>query len=113
MAERNAQFYQLLTQIDDQLSTKDRAKLSFLLKDDVPRYILDEISHNSRIPLTDLWQALIDRSKISPNDLKYLINFLKVIERHDLVRRAERYLSAGQPAANQSTHLFRQIDPQN
>jgi hypothetical protein len=90
----NAQELQLrkfLIDIGDRLSSDDRDRLTFLLANDVPRRDLDSIAHDNRASMNVIWEALINRQKITPDNVDYLINCFENIHRIDLVRKLKQY----------------------
>jgi len=96
----------LLTDIGDKLSNDDRARLTFLLANDVPRRDLDTISRDSRASMNLIWEALINRQKITPDNVDYLIAHFERIQRIDLVRRLKQYSTTPK-----SSDLFIRTDP--
>jgi hypothetical protein len=108
----------LLIDIGDKLSNDDRVMLSFLLANDVPRRDLDTISRDSRASMNVIWEALINRQKITPDNVDYLIDCFEKIRRIDLVRRLKQYSTAQRPENSSerprsSSDLFNRYDPQN
>ena len=114
MDDQDLKLRTLLADIGDKLSQENRVMLGFLLKDDVPRRDLDSIGHDSRVPMSVVWEALINRQKITPDDVDYLIDRLEKIQRLDLVRILRKYTAAvrtGQGAAPHNSDLFKRLDP--
>ena len=116
MEDKDLRFRTLLMSIDDKLSHDNRLSLGFLLNDDVPRREIDAISRDSRVSMNNVWEALISRQKIGPDDVQYLIDRLKKIQRIDLVRQLEHYSSTAQTAhrletSRKSSNLFKRTDP--
>lgn len=107
MDENQVHFRQFLIDIGDRLSNEDRSTFTFLLGNDVPRRILDNIAQNNRAPLNEIWEALINRGKISPDDVGYLIQCFKQIRRLDIVKKLEQY----SPPSKKSSDLFFQHNP--
>jgi hypothetical protein len=106
----------LLIDIGDRLSNDDRVMLGFLLANDVPRRDLDLIARDSRASMNVIWEALIDRQKITSDNVDYLINCFEKIRRIDLARRLQQYSTApkSEPSAEKtknSSKLFTRIDP--
>lgn len=109
MADRQIIFHKTLNHINDQLSSDNRNMLCFLMESDVPKYMLDEVRHNNRVPMHDVFRVLMEREKISTTDLNYLVERLKTIQRIDLVRYIEKQMPTEQ---TQSSTLFQRHDPQ-
>lgn len=84
----------LLIDIGNKLSNDDRVMLRFLLADDVPRRDLDSIVRDSRTSMNVVWETLINRQKITPNNVDYLVLRFEKIQRMDLVRQLKQYSSA-------------------
>ncbi len=106
----------LLIYIGDRLSNDDRVMLTFLLANDVPRRDLDTISRDSRASMNIIWEALLNRQKITPNNVDYLINCFEKIRRIDLAQRLKQYSTAPRaqnPVKNpkSSSSLFTRYDP--
>lgn len=98
----------LLLDIGNKLSSNDRATLGFLLNNIVPRRVLDAIANDSRMPMSEVWDALIDQQKIAPDNVKFLITLLESIRRIDLVRQVEKYAATINPE-----ELFKPYPPQD
>ncbi|CAF2877413.1 unnamed protein product [Rotaria sp. Silwood2] len=82
----------LLLEIDRHLTNVDRQRLCFLIGcEDVPRRLLDIIAKDGSAPMTDIWEALFDRRKITINNVNYLIERLGKIERLDLAELLKNY----------------------
>ncbi|CAF1118262.1 unnamed protein product [Rotaria sp. Silwood1] len=82
----------LLLQIDRHLTNTDRQRLCFLIGcEDVPRRLLDVIAKDGSASMTDIWESLFDRRKITTNNVNYLIERLGKIERFDLVELLKNY----------------------
>ncbi len=116
MDESDLRLRTLLMDIGDRLSNDDRSMLSFLLSNDVPRRDLDTVARDSRASMNPIWEALINRQKITANNVNYLIVCFEKIRRIDLVRRLKQYSSTSQPErqteqARNSSDLFVRIDP--
>ena len=116
MEDKDLRFRTLLMSIDENLSRDNRDMLGFLLNDDVPRREIDAIRRDNRASMSNVWEALISRQKISPDDVQYLIDCLKKIQRIDLVRRLEHYSSTTQATHRvetpaKSSSLFERTDP--
>ena len=109
MADREVQLRLFLMQISDRLSQDNRAMLGFLLRGEVPSRDIDTIVHDSRASMSDVWNALIDREKITPDNPEYLVRLLQNIQRLDLVRKVNQYYSTVQPASLESntSNLFK------
>lgn len=114
MDEQDLKLRTQLVEIGDKLSQENRVMLGFLLRDDVPRRDLDNIAHDSRMSMSVVWEALINRQKITPDDVDYLIDRLEKIQRLDLVRILRKYTAAtrtGQGAVPHNSDLFKRFDP--
>lgn len=116
MDENQLHLRNFLIGIGDRLSNDDCQKLTFLLDPDVPRRVLDNIGKNSGTSLNGVWEALIQRGKIRPDDINYLIPRFEQIRRLDLVGSLKRYSppSSTSPSHGQSTKtsdLFVQYSP--
>ncbi|CAF2444571.1 unnamed protein product [Rotaria sp. Silwood2] len=106
----------LLINIGDKLSNNDRVMLGFLLTDDVPRRDLDSIMRDNRSSMNIIWEALINRGKITPDNVDYLIRRFEEIRRLDLVRQLKQYSSASKSEISvekpsSSSDLFTRINP--
>ncbi|CAF2616943.1 unnamed protein product [Rotaria sp. Silwood2] len=106
----------LLIDIGDKLSNNDRVMLGFLLTDDVPRRDLDSIMRDNRSSMNIIWEALINRGKITPDNVDYLIRRFEEIRRLDLVRQLKQYSSASKSEISvekpsSSSDLFTRINP--
>ena len=105
-AANNTNFRLLLIDIGDRLSMQNRQSLVFFLGDAAPRQILDNIAHDSRSSMNILWDALIERQQIGPNNVNLLISCFQSIGRIDLVKRLKEYTKTpAEPAAS-----FREAD---
>ena len=117
MEEQDLRLRSLLIEIGDKLSNENRVMLGFLLKDDVPRRDLDAVAYDSRTSMSVVWDALINRQKITPDNIDYLIDRLEKIQRLDLVRQLKKYSATagtGQASGAATSHtsdLFKRIDP--
>ncbi|CAM4756864.1 unnamed protein product [Rotaria magnacalcarata] len=116
MDQNSLRLRTLLIDIGDKLSNDDRITLGFLLADDVPRRDLDTIARDKRTSMNIIWETLINRQKITPENVDYLILRLENIRRMDLVRQLKQYSStvkSGNPVVKSSTSsdLFNRIDP--
>ncbi|CAF0740638.1 unnamed protein product [Rotaria sordida] len=106
----------LLIDIGDKLSNNDRVMLGFLLTDDVPRRDLDSVTRDSRTSMNIIWDTLIERGKITPDNIDYLIIRLEKIRRMDLVRQLKQYSLTSKfenpvEKPRTSSDLFTRIDP--
>lgn len=82
----------ILIEIDRHLEDRERQELCFLIgSEDVPRRYLDVIAKNGSASMTDIWEILFDRRKITVNNVGYLIERLEKIQRFDLVERLKNY----------------------
>jgi hypothetical protein len=106
----------LLVDISNKLSNDNRASLGFLLRDDVPRRELDIIARDNRAPMNPIWDELINRQKITADNVDYLIACFEQIHRIDLARQLRQYSQktslrnrVEQPA--RSSNIFNRIDP--
>jgi hypothetical protein len=79
-------FRALLLKIQDLLSEKDRHRLHFLLGEDVPRYLRDDLSLSGTLHLLD---SLLEKSFISDQDCDYLIEAFNKIHCHDAMKRLQ------------------------
>jgi hypothetical protein len=79
-------FRALLLKIQDLLSDDDRHRLHFLLGEDVPRYLRDDLSLSGTLRLLD---SLFEKAFISDQDCDYLIEAFNKIHCHDAARRLE------------------------
>ena len=116
MDENQVHFRHFLIEIGELLSNEDRSMLTFLLANDLPRRTLDNIAQNNRTPFNEIWEALISRGKISPDDVGYLIQCFRQIRRLDIVKRLEKYSPPSKTASSQgsskkSSDLFVQYNP--
>ena len=117
MDENQLYLRNFLIKIGDRLSNDDCQKLTFLLDPDVPRRTLDSIGKNNGSSLNEVWEALISRGKIRPDDINYLIPRFQQIGRLDLVGLLKKYSppSGTSPSpSGQSTKtsdLFVQYNP--
>ncbi len=91
MEAKELQLRTFLIDIGDRLSNDDRVMLTFLLANDVPRRDLDSIAQDKRASMNIIWEALINRQKITPDNIDYLINCFEKIRRMDLVRKLKQY----------------------
>ncbi|CAF1236862.1 unnamed protein product [Rotaria sordida] len=82
----------LLLEIDRHLTNVDRQRLCFLIGcEDVPRRLLDIIAKDGSASMTDIWEILFDRRKITVNNVNYLIERLEKIQRLDLAELLKKY----------------------
>lgn len=116
MDEDQLHLRNFLINIGDRLSKEDCQRLIFLLDQDVPRRILEETNGNSAAAWNKVWDELIIRGKIRPDDINYLIPRFENIRRLDLVGLLKKYSppsntspSSGQ--ATKSSDLFVQYNP--
>ena len=79
-------FRALLLKIQDLLSDKDRHRLHFLIGNDVPKHLRDDLSLGGTLHLLD---ALIDKAIINYQDCDYLIEAFKKIHCHDAAKRLQ------------------------
>ncbi len=94
MDAQELQLRTFLIDIGDRLSNDDRVMLSFLLANDIPRRDLDSVARDNRASMNIIWEALINRQKITPDNVDYLINCFEKIRRMDLVRKLKQYTTA-------------------
>lgn len=113
MDQDGGQLRTLLLYISDRLSNDDRVSLCFQIGDDVPRRIRDAIQHDPRASMDPLWEELINRNKISSNNVQYLINHFRSIRRIDLVRRLENYLEEQNRNSSTASSVFTRHEPLN
>jgi hypothetical protein len=97
----------LLINIGNKLSRSDRQHLGLLLGDVVPRRDIDTITRDNRASMDIIWDALINRQKITPDNINYLIELFEGIQRLDIVQQLKQYSTA----SNNSSDLFARIDP--
>ena len=116
MDQNHLKLRTLLIDIEGKLSNDDRAMLGFLLVGDVPRRDLDRIARDNRESMNIIWEALIDRQKITSDNVDYLILRFEKIQRLDLVRQLKQH-SAGSKLQSSherpkiSSDLFTCINP--
>ena len=79
-------FRALLLKIQDLLSDNDRQRLHFLLGEDVPRYLRDDVSLNGTLNLLD---SLLEKTFISDQDCDYLVEAFTKIHCHDAAKRLQ------------------------
>jgi hypothetical protein len=79
-------FRALLLKIQDLLSDNDRHRLHFLLGEDVPRYLRDDLSLSGTLRLLD---SLLEKAFISDQDCNYLIEAFNKIHCHDAASRLQ------------------------
>lgn len=118
MDEKDLKLRTLLIDIGNKLSNDDRAMLGFLLTNDIPRRDLDTISRDSRASMNIIWETLINRQKITPENVDYLIICFEKIKRLDLVRQLKQYSSSLKldypiEKPRLSSDLFNRTDPEN
>lgn len=106
----------LLINIGERLSNENRAQLCFLLRGEVPTRELDTVARDSHASMNVIWEALINRQKITPDNLVYLITCFERIGRIDLAQRLRQYSTAPKLAnsvqrSNNSSELFNRYDP--
>ena len=118
MSQEDTALRSLLIDISDRLSDSDRTRLCFQIGDDVPQRIRQPIAQDGRTPMDPLWEELINRQKISPDNVDYLIARFRVIGRIDLANRLGQYTttrnlanSVGKSGA--SSNLFIRHEPTN
>jgi hypothetical protein len=117
MDQNDLRLRTLLISVGDKLSSNDRVSLSFLLAADVPRRDLETIAHDNRASMNIIWETLINREKISVNNVDYLIRCFEKIGRKDIARQLQRYSTASNSEnqvekAKNSSLLFTRIDPE-
>lgn len=79
-------FRVVLIQIQNFLTDCNRKELNFLFGDDIPRRLQSDGSVENSL---DVLQTLCDRLKISKDNVDYLINGLKAIQRPDCAQLLE------------------------
>ena len=84
------EFRELLLKIHDLLSNNDRERLHFLLGDDVPRNLRDDLSLGGTLRVL---QALFDKAIINEQDCIYLIEALEKIRCFDASKRLKGLFS--------------------
>ena len=84
------EFRELLLKIHDLLSNNDREGLHFLLGDDVPRNLRDDLSLGGTLRVL---QALFDKAIINEQDCIYLIEALEKIRCFDASKRLKGLFS--------------------
>jgi hypothetical protein len=82
-------FRALLLRIQELLSDNDRHRLHFLLGEDVPRYLRDDLSLGGTLRLLD---SLFEKTFISDQDCDYLIEAFKKIQCYDAAKRLQGLL---------------------
>jgi hypothetical protein len=92
MNDQELNLRMLLVDVGDRLSNENRLKLSFLLKGDVPTRELEAIMRDSRQPMDRVWEELINRQRITPNNINYLIDRMEMIQRLDIVRLLKKHV---------------------
>jgi hypothetical protein len=75
-----------LLKIQDLLSDNDRHRLHFVLGEDVPRYLRDDLSLSGTLRLLD---SLVEKAFISDEDCHYLIEAFNKIHCRDAVKRLQ------------------------
>ncbi|CAF1199125.1 unnamed protein product [Adineta steineri] len=128
MERSNFRLRTILLEIDQQLTNDQRKRLSFLIGcEDAPRRLIDTVAKDGSASMTDIWEALFDRRKITADNVNYLIERLEKIQRLDLVQLLKNYcplpfsLSATPSAENRNeleqraamSNLFNRTDPQS
>jgi hypothetical protein len=78
----NCELRSTLLYLLGRLTNYDRQRLHFYLKNHVPRDIGDDSTLNGSLKLLD---SLFDQAKISEQNITFLINALKQIQRFDIV----------------------------
>jgi hypothetical protein len=92
MTQADFKLRAILIDIDRQLTNSERKTLGFLIgSDDVPRQLIDTIEKDDSTSMIPIWEALLDRRKIDVDNVNYLIERLKKIERTDLVQKLIDY----------------------
>jgi len=82
----------ILLEIDRHLMNNERQQLCFLIGcEDVPRRYLDAIAKDGSQSMSDIWEILFDRRKITINNVNYLIERLEKIQRLDLAELLRNY----------------------
>ena len=79
-------FRALLLKIQDLLSNSDRHRLHFLLGEDVPRVLRDDLSLGGTLHLLE---SLLEKAFISEQDCDYLIAAFNKIHCHDAASRLQ------------------------
>jgi hypothetical protein len=75
-----------LLKIQDLLSDNNRHRLHFVLGEDVPRYLRDDLSLSGTLRLLD---SLVEKAFISDEDCHYLIEAFNKIHCRDAVKRLQ------------------------
>jgi hypothetical protein len=106
----------LLIDIGDRLSNENRVQLCFILRGEVPTRDLDTVARDSHASMNVIWEALINRQKITPDNLVYLITCFERIGRIDLAQRLRQYSTAPRlgnsvERSNNASELFVRHDP--
>lgn len=92
MARADFKIRSILLQIDRDLENKERQQLCFLIgSDDVPRRYLDVIAKDGSAPMSNIWEVLFDRRKITVSNVSYLIERLEKLPRLDLADLLKNY----------------------
>lgn len=82
----------ILLDIDQDLTNDERQQLCFLIgSEDIPRRYLDVIAKNGSASMTDIWEILFDRRKITVSNVSYLIERLEKVQRLDLAELLKNY----------------------
>ncbi|CAF0996137.1 unnamed protein product [Didymodactylos carnosus] len=81
------EFRKLLLEIQDKLTDEDKDNFCFAIADDVPKNLL-------KSPLIKIFEALIERNKLGPDNLTRLIEVLECIYREDLVYDINKKIGA-------------------
>ena len=102
-------FRALLLRIQDLLSDNDRHRLHFLLGDDVPRYLRDDLSMSGTLRLLD---SLLEKTFIGDRDCDYLIEAFKKIHCCDAARRLQgsRFIFLTVIHTEQPLYVFQSIN---
>lgn len=77
-------FRRLLLDLADAMSAEEHKRFLFLLGDDIPRRVKDD-------SLLDVFEALIERERISPGDCTYLETIFTRLKLNKLVYKIARY----------------------
>lgn len=89
-------FNALLLKISDQLSESQLAKIKFLCGDMIGKKDMEKIKNG-----IELFQILSERRKLGPDDMDYLLELLKQIQRQDLVDEVTRFQTCQMSTVNQ------------
>jgi hypothetical protein len=79
-------FRALLIRIQDLLSESDRQRLHFLIGNDVPKHLREDLSIRGALHVLE---SLFDKAIITDQDCRYLIEAFRNIRCHNAVERLQ------------------------